>query len=535
MDLRQGGSIVGGRYRLDRLLAQGGMGEVWVAQHLHLDIDVAIKFILLEHAADPSLRTRFEREAKICAKLKSPHVAQVHDYGSEGDTPFLVMDFLEGETLETRLRREGPLTLAATQTIVNQICKALHPAQELGLVHRDLKPANIFFALQNGEEIVKVLDFGVAKATGLGETVKVTKTDTLVGTPNYMSPQQVRGKQLDHRSDLWTVGVVAFRCLTGRLPFYKKKFGDLLVSICSGPIPIPSRIMPHLGSDVDRFFFRAFKREPESRFQNALELADAFAALVCSDGFAPEGAKRGTAGASGSAEGKSSLTVDDVSVETEVEGDPRTDSDDLDLDFTNPDHAVPETSGLKLSDSEISDREISDSEIVEAKNITVPEISRAVFAMPGVTPSGVTEPEITHIRVAVTMDPPTPSTLPYTLAPAESSLLLRPRRGAGLGLLLALLASALVLGGVAIMVFRMLLPNLQAAPNNGVEQASRPSIAEPKRAAPRVEAPSAPTSTAAPEHPSPPASAAHKSLASPQGAQRPNPPENVTHDPLDSM
>jgi eukaryotic-like serine/threonine-protein kinase len=547
MDLRQGGSVIGGRYRLERLLARGGMGEVWVAQHLHLDVYVAIKFILPAFTEDAHLRTRFEREAKICAKLKSPHVARVHDYGSEGDTPFLVMDLLEGETLETRLHREGHLTLAATQTIVNQVGMALHRMQEEVLVHRDLKPANIFLARQDGAEIVKILDFGVAKPNGLAEAVKVTKTDAVLGTPHYMSPQQVRGKHLDHRSDLWTLGVVVFRCLTGRLPFSKKKFGDLLVSICTEPIPIASQVMPHLGPEVDQFFFRAFKREPERRFQSALEFAEAFAALVGSSEVAPvasvasEAAKSAAAGASGSAADRTSLDVEGSSVDTEVEEeDPRKASTVGDRHFINLDPAEPGISDSEISDSEISDSEISDSEIVEAKNSTEAKIAESVLTKPegtsaGVTGSGITEPEITHIHVMVTTDPPTPSTLPYTLAPAESSRIPRPGRSVGLGLLLALLTSALVLGGVAIMVFRMLSPNVEAPPNNGVRQASGPSIAEPAPAAPSVEPPSAPAAAAAPEHSSPPASAAHKSLAPPQGTQRPSPPENVPHDPLDSM
>jgi eukaryotic-like serine/threonine-protein kinase len=307
MDLLERGTIIGGRYRMERVLARGGMGSVWVARHLLLDVDVAIKFIVPEHAADPNLRTRFQLEAKICAQLNNPHVAQMRDYGVEGDTPFLVMELLEGENLETRLEREKSLSLAATQAIASQICKALRPAQDLGLVHRDLKPANIFLALQNGEEVVKVLDFGIAKATGLGETGKVTKTDTLVGTPHYMSPEQVRGKHLDHRSDLWSVGVIVFRCLTGRLPFGSEQFGDVLVEICTGRVPAVSHIVPNLGPDVDQFIWRALRRDPQKRFQSADDFAEAFRAVAHSSGAMPGGTEADFARASGHSADATSL------------------------------------------------------------------------------------------------------------------------------------------------------------------------------------------------------------------------------------
>ncbi|MGK3983763.1 protein kinase [Sorangium sp. So ce136] len=275
------GSVIAGRYRLERMLARGGMGSIWVARHLQLDASVAIKLMAPEYATSTTARARFEREARAAAQLKIPNVVHVHDYGIADDTPFLVMELLEGEDLETRLAREGRLTGAATLTIVTQVCKALRRAHETGIIHRDLKPANLFLSRQDEDELVKVLDFGIAKAEGMLLAGKETKTGTLVGSPYYMSPEQVRrSKSLDRRSDLWSVGVIIYRCLTGRLPFPGEEIGEVFVAICTEDFPLPSSLAPELGPEVDRFFARALMRDPEHRFQSASELAEAFHAAI---------------------------------------------------------------------------------------------------------------------------------------------------------------------------------------------------------------------------------------------------------------
>ncbi len=279
------GSVIAGRYRLERMLARGGMGAIWVARHLQLDAGVAIKLMASEYAASSTARARFEREARAAAQLKIPNVVHVHDYGIEGDTPFLVMELLDGEDLETRLAREGRLSMAATLSIVTQVCKALRRAHEMGIIHRDLKPANLFLSRQDDDELVKVLDFGIAKAPGMLLAGKETKTGTLVGSPYYMSPEQVRrSKSLDWRSDLWSVGVIAYRCLTGRLPFPGEEIGEVFVAICTEDAPLASSLAPEVGPEVDRFFSRALMRDPEHRFQNASALAEALGAAVSSPG-----------------------------------------------------------------------------------------------------------------------------------------------------------------------------------------------------------------------------------------------------------
>ncbi|MFZ6184203.1 serine/threonine-protein kinase [Nannocystis pusilla] len=276
----EAGTIVAGRYRLGRVLAQGGMGSIWVARHLQLDVDVALKFMAPELADSTELRARFEREAKAAALLKSPHAVQVHDYGIEDGAPYIVMELLEGEDLASRLARERRLSLAATRRIVEDVGKALRRAHEIGLIHRDMKPANIFLARQAGDEVVKILDFGIAKSTGVIDGDQPTHADAVLGSPRYMSPEQVRSStQVDHRTDLWSLGVIAFRCLTGKLPFRDGEIGDVFVSICTAPIPRASEVAPDLGHEVDRFFARALARPLEERFQSATELVEAFAAL----------------------------------------------------------------------------------------------------------------------------------------------------------------------------------------------------------------------------------------------------------------
>ncbi|WP_437282962.1 protein kinase [Sorangium sp. So ce375] len=275
------GSVVAGRYRLERMLARGGMGAIWVARHLQLDAVVAVKLMAPEYAASSTARARFEREARAAAQLKIPNVVHVHDYGIEDDTPFLVMELLDGEDLEARLSREGRLSGAATLSIVTQVCKALRRAHEMGIVHRDLKPANLFLSRQDEDELVKVLDFGIAKAQGTLLAGQETKTGTLVGSPYYMSPEQVRrSKTLDWRSDLWSVGVIAFRCLTGGLPFPGEEIGEVFVAICTEDIPLASSLVPELGPEMDGFFSRALARDPAHRFQSASELAEALGAAV---------------------------------------------------------------------------------------------------------------------------------------------------------------------------------------------------------------------------------------------------------------
>jgi len=270
------GVVVAERYRLERPLAVGGMGTIWVARHLQLDIDVAVKFMSEEVDSAPSGRARFEREAKSAARLRTPHVVRTHDYGVDGGTPFLAMELLQGESLEAKLRREAPLSLPVTAAIFRQIAKGLREAHELGIVHRDLKPANIFMARVADDEVVKILDFGIAKETKNLIVCDETKSGMLLGSPHHMSPEQARGGTVDARSDLWSLGVVLFRMVTGEKPFAGTNVGDVIAKICGDTIPKPSSLLPALAGSIDDFFKRALSRNPALRFQTVQEMSAAF-------------------------------------------------------------------------------------------------------------------------------------------------------------------------------------------------------------------------------------------------------------------
>ncbi|WP_275976931.1 serine/threonine-protein kinase [Polyangium aurulentum] len=256
------------------MLGRGGMGSVWAADHLALKTEVAVKFMSAMYAEDPAMLTRFEREATSAAQIKSPHIVNVHDHGVTGDgIPYMVMELLEGEDLSVRIKRAGPLPLDEVAEVIAQTCKALGKAHKLGIVHRDIKPSNIFLLdTEGGDIFVKVLDFGVAKP---GSESDVTNTGLIVGTIVYASPEQLlNAKKVDHRADLWSVGVVAYRALTGKLPFSDDDgIGSLCLAMQQGMFTRPSALVPDLPLEVDRWFEKAFKRDPDERFTTAVEMA----------------------------------------------------------------------------------------------------------------------------------------------------------------------------------------------------------------------------------------------------------------------
>ena len=275
------GSVIAGKYRVVKRLSHGGMGSVWLAEHMHLDAPVAVKFMRPSLVADASARSRFEREAKAAAQIRSPHVVHVYDHGVDDDTPFIVMEYLEGDDLRARLKGRKRLPPPEVVRICHEVCKGLHRAHRLGIVHRDLKPGNIFLSVPD-DDMVKILDFGIAKETGENRVVRgeTTTTGQLLGSPHYLSPEQARGKPLDGRSDLWSLAVILFRALTGRRPFDGDDIGDLIVRICTDPVPQVSQLCPELGVELDAFFDRAFQRVPDERFQGAKEMSTAFAAAL---------------------------------------------------------------------------------------------------------------------------------------------------------------------------------------------------------------------------------------------------------------
>ena len=277
-------ATVAGKYRLTRLLGRGGMGSVWEGIHATLGTRVAVKFIDAEYAESPEARSRFENEARAAARLRSKHVVEVYDHGVSADgRPFIVMEYLQGEPLDKRLDRVGRLPAKETAHIILQVCRALTKAHAANIVHRDLKPENVFLVWddEEGTDVVKVVDFGIAKFTdaSMGSSSS-TRTGSVLGTPYYMSPEQARGlRNVDYRSDLWSVAVIAYRCIVGSLPFEGEAVGDLLVKLCTAPIPVPSQIVRDVPPGFDAWLAKALTREPAGRFNSAAELAESLAAV----------------------------------------------------------------------------------------------------------------------------------------------------------------------------------------------------------------------------------------------------------------
>jgi serine/threonine-protein kinase len=279
------GLNVADRFLLVRELGRGGMGSVWLAQDTRLDVLCAIKFIDREGQHSPEVRQRFQREAKAAAQLRSPHVVQILDHGVWENVPYIAMEYMDGEDLAHRLDRVGRLSWSETARIATHVARALSKAHGAGIVHRDMKPENIFLARDDDGELAKVLDFGIAKRQNQQLSDVGTKTGSLLGTPFYMSPEQARGtKTIDYRSDLFSLAVIIYQCLTGQLPFYSEGLGDILAQIMYEPIPVPSQKAPDLPPTFDAWWARASAREPEQRFQSAKELAESLSvALRLSD------------------------------------------------------------------------------------------------------------------------------------------------------------------------------------------------------------------------------------------------------------
>lgn len=276
------GMLVARRYRLISRLGAGAMGEVWRARHEELNTELAIKFALAERD-DERVIERFRFEAQVSAQLgqKTPHIVAVHDAGRHAGVPFLAMEFVPGRSLEDMLQTEGALDEQLVAAILDDVASALDVAHAQGIWHRDIKPANIMVTTDDdGRVRAKVADFGVSKAVVSKLAVEspgTTMEGTLVGTPAYMSPEQIeeRGPVIGAASDVWSLAVVVYESLTGKLAFNSGTVSQLLVSICSRSHHPPSLVAPHLAK-FDAFFERALAKEPSERIGSATELAAAF-------------------------------------------------------------------------------------------------------------------------------------------------------------------------------------------------------------------------------------------------------------------
>lgn len=278
------GMVVADRYRLVAPLDEGGMGTVWRAEHQSLRSPLAVKLLNPSIANNPEMLERFLREAQSAAALRSTHVVQVFDYGVHDGMPFIAMELLYGQSLGARLSQVGWLHPRELAWIFTHISRAIGKAHEMGITHRDLKPDNIFLVRDGEVELAKVLDFGIAKvadtASVLSQSSGNTQTGTVLGTPYYMSPEQARGNRtVDHRADIWAMGVIAFESLTGRLPFLSTALGDLVIKICTQPTPLASSLAP-VPEGFDEWFARACHKDPEQRFQSVKQLNEGLQSVL---------------------------------------------------------------------------------------------------------------------------------------------------------------------------------------------------------------------------------------------------------------
>ncbi len=295
------GSLVAGKYRVLRLIGSGGMGTVWEGVHEALGTRVAVKFIKPSHAGAADARKRFEIEARAAAKLQSKHAVSVYDYGiNETGLPYIVMEYLQGESLSDMLIRRGPLPAHEVAIVIGQAARALGKAHKTGIVHRDLKPDNIFLATTEGETTeggltygVKIVDFGIAKMfdppTGDDAPKPApmggpTQEGAVIGTPNFMAPEQLTvGGAPTPLTDLWSLGACAYAAMIARIPFEGEVLGDIVLKVCAAPLPVPSKLNPNVPAGFDGWFGRACNRDPSKRFQTAEELSEALA-NVCGTG-----------------------------------------------------------------------------------------------------------------------------------------------------------------------------------------------------------------------------------------------------------
>jgi serine/threonine-protein kinase len=271
----QMGTVLAGKYRVDRVLGQGGMGVVVQATHLQLHQPVAMKFLLPEVLTNPQVVQRFLREAQAVARLKSEHVARVIDVGSLDDgAPYMVLEYLDGSDLADFSRQQ--LTIGQIVDLMLQACEALAEAHSIGIVHRDIKPANFFITRRSdGSRLLKVLDFGISKFQPTALEGNLTATSTVMGTPAYMSPEQMKStRDVDHRSDIWALGIVLYELLQGVPPFVAETFGAMVIKVATEPLPpLAAQLPPGLAEVV----YRCLEKHPARRFQNIAELAHVLA------------------------------------------------------------------------------------------------------------------------------------------------------------------------------------------------------------------------------------------------------------------
>jgi serine/threonine protein kinase len=273
------GDVLDGKYKIVRVLGKGGMGVVMAALHVQLGHRIALKFLSRTGARNEETLARFALEARAAAMIRSEHATRILDIGRlPGGEPYMVLEMLEGSDLGAHVTRRGPLSIEDAVTYVLEACEAIAEAHSLGIVHRDLKPDNLFLALRpDGTQIVKVLDFGISKFSAgdkLGIGPVLTTTSAVIGSPMYMSPEQLRStRDVDHRSDIWSIGVTLYELISGQIPFPWHSMAELSAAILKDPpVPLNSRIL-NVRPELNAIVLRCLEKNPGDRFGNIAELA----------------------------------------------------------------------------------------------------------------------------------------------------------------------------------------------------------------------------------------------------------------------
>ncbi|HZU85621.1 MAG TPA: serine/threonine-protein kinase [Polyangiaceae bacterium] len=289
-----GGQFITSKLRLVRPLGRGGMSVVWLAEHRTLRSEVVVKFLNDEAARQLGAARRIAREAAAAARVRSPHVVQVLDHGvSDTGSPFIVMERLDGRDLQKCLEERGALSARESVAIVQQVAKALAKVHAAGLVHRDVKPSNVFLCEEGEQPFVKLLDFGLALRVQARDASS-TVSSHCAGTPGSMSPEQIVGGAVDARTDVWSLGVLAFQCLTGKRPFEGETLGAVALAIHTLPLPRLSDARPELPAAVDTWFARACARSHEERFASAAAASEAFERALAGDELNARGPSNGS-------------------------------------------------------------------------------------------------------------------------------------------------------------------------------------------------------------------------------------------------
>jgi serine/threonine-protein kinase len=272
------GRLLEDKYLVKEVIGRGGMGAVYRAENVRIGKQVAIKILHRGHDPGSSSSKRLYREARLMGSLGHPNIVEIYDLGALDDgAPFQVMELLEGESLAARIRLDGGMPIEESLAIADDVLSALDAAHARGIVHRDLKPDNVFLARKEGRVVTKLLDFGISKTIG-DETLSLTKTGMVVGTPFYLAPEQARGEDVDQRIDVWAMGVLLYEMLTGVTPFHAENYNKLIVRILTTRPEPPTRRRPALAPIVEEVILTALAHDRAQRYRDASAMREALRA-----------------------------------------------------------------------------------------------------------------------------------------------------------------------------------------------------------------------------------------------------------------